>query len=103
MRARMLIGLLLLVAVLGLGVASAATAHEPTVTEYSTGLTLNNGAWDLVDGHDDKLWFTEDAISAFGPFAIGDGLVTEFTGLLPLAGNPKGIAKGPDGNLWIAE
>jgi streptogramin lyase len=83
--------------------ASNASAHHPSVTEFQTGLSLNNGAWDLVSGDDRKLWFTEDSLSAFGPLGAGDGLISEFTGLLVQAGNPKGIAKGPDGNLWIAE
>jgi streptogramin lyase len=83
--------------------ASRASAHHPSVTEFQAGLSLNNGAWDLVSGDDGKLWFTEDSLSAFGPLGAGDGLISEFTGLLGLAGNPKGITRGPDGNLWIAE
>ena len=97
---------LLLFAILGVGslaAASTASAHSPSVTEFQTGLTPNNGAWDIVSGPEGRLWFTEDSISAFGPLGAGDGLLSEFTGLLTLAGNPKGITKGPDGNLWIAE
>src|SRR3954470_6303390 len=82
---------------------STAGAHHPSVTEFQTGLSLNNGAWDIVSGDDGRLWFTEDSLSAFGPLSAGDGLISEFTGLLSVAGNPKGITKGPDGNLWIAE
>jgi streptogramin lyase len=86
-----------------LGLATAtASAHEPTVTEFQTGLTPNSGPWDIADGHDGKLWFTQDGFSAFGTLGAGDGLLTEYPGLL-LLGNPKGIAKGPDGNLWVAE
>ena len=94
-----------MLACVGLGAAAAAPAGAsyPSVTEYQTGLTLNSGAWDIVDGDDGRLWFTEDALSAFGPLSAGDGVVTEFTSLLPLAGNPKGMTVGPDGNLWIAE
>jgi streptogramin lyase len=83
--------------------ASTASAHHPSVTEFQTGLSPGNGAWDLVSDGEAKLWFTEDSLSAFGPLSLGDGLISEFTGLLSLAGSPKGIAKGPDGNLWIAE
>jgi streptogramin lyase len=83
--------------------ASNASAHHPSVTEFQAGLSLNNGAWDIVSGDEGKLWFTEDSLSAFGPLSAGDGLISEFTGLLGAAGNPKGITKGPDGNLWIAE
>jgi streptogramin lyase len=82
---------------------STASAHHPSVTEFQTGLSLNNGAWDIVSGDDGRLWFTEDSLSAFGPLSAGDGLISEVAGVLSLAGNPKGITKGPDGNLWIAE
>jgi streptogramin lyase len=83
--------------------ASNASAHHPSVTEFQTGLSLNNGAWGVVSGDDGKLWFTEDSLNAFGPLSAGDGLISESTGLFVQAGNPKGITKGPDGNLWIAE
>jgi streptogramin lyase len=97
---------LLLFAILGVGslaAASTAGAHYPSVTEFQTGLTPNNGAWDIVAGPEGRLWFTEDSISAFGALSAGDGLIGEFNGLLTVAGNPKGITTGPDGNLWIAE
>jgi streptogramin lyase len=85
------------------GVAALpAAAHYPSVTEYQSGLTPNGAPWDIVDGDDGKLWFTEDGLGAFGRLSAGDGLIGEFGGVL-LAGNPKGIAAGPDGNLWIAE
>jgi streptogramin lyase len=84
------------------GAALPAAAHYPSVTEYQAGLTPNGAPWDLVGGDDGKLWFTEDALGAFGRLSAGDGLIGEFGGVL-LAGSPKGIAAGPDGNLWIAE
>ena len=87
---------------LGTAGALPAAAHHPSVTEFQTGLSPNAGPWDLVDGGDGKLWFTEDALFAFGPLNPGDGLIGEVTGKL-LYGNPKGITRGPDGNLWIAE
>ena len=83
------------------GAAVPAFAHYPSVTEYQAGLTPNGGPWDLVDGGDGKLWFTQDAAGVFGPIGAGDGLIAEFGGLT--AGNPKGVTAGPDGNLWIAE
>jgi streptogramin lyase len=103
MRARIAIGSALVLLLLGGAAAVPAAAHYPSVTEYQTGLSLNNGAWDIVDGEDGKLWFTADALSAFGPLSAGDGLISEFTGLLTVAGKPKGVTRGPDGNLWIAE
>jgi virginiamycin B lyase len=93
----------LVCAVLGAVAAAPAGAHYPSVTEYQTGLTLNSGAWDIIDGDDGRLWFTEDTLSAFGPLSAGDGLINEFTSVLTLAGNPKGMTLGPDGNLWIAQ
>ena len=82
--------------------ALPAAARHPSVTEYQTGLSMNAGPWDLVDGGDDRMWFTEDGLNAFGPLSPGDGLISEVTGRLTY-GNPKGITRGPDGNLWIAE
>jgi streptogramin lyase len=97
----LLIGLLAVAG--GTSAAVSAAAREPSVTEYQAGLSADNGAWDLVDGRDGKVWFTEDTASAFGSITAGDGLISEFAGRLPLAGAPKGIAKIADGSLWIAE
>ena len=87
---------------LGAAGALPAAAHHPSVTEYRTGLSVNGGPWDLVDGGDGRMWFTEDATGAFGPLGAGDGLIGEVTGKL-WYGNPRGITRGPDGNIWIAE
>jgi streptogramin lyase len=95
--------LLSLVAACFATAVSTASAHHPSVTEFQTGLSLNNGAWDLVSDGESTLWFTEDSLSAFGPLSASDGLISQVTGVLTLAGNPKGITRGPDGNLWIAE
>jgi streptogramin lyase len=101
-RARIAIAASLALTLLGTAGALPAVAHHPSVTEYQTGLSTNAGPWDLVDGGDDRIWFTEDALSAFGPLSPGDGLISEVTGKLAY-GNPRGITRGPDGNLWIAE
>ena len=93
-----------MLALMLLGAAGAlpAAARHPSVTEYQTGLSVNGGPWDLVDGGDERIWFTEDALNAFGPLSPGDGLISEVAGKL-LYGNPRGITRGPDGRLWIAE
>ena len=65
--------LLSLVAACFATAASTASAHHPSVTEFQTGLSPNNGAWDLVSGDDGKLWFTEDSLSAFGPLSVLSG------------------------------
>jgi streptogramin lyase len=88
---------------LGAAGAVPAAAHHPSVTEFQTGLTPNGAPWDLVDGNDGRLWFTEDAAGAFGPLSPGDGLISEKGGLFTAFGSPKGITRGPDGKLWIAE
>jgi streptogramin lyase len=101
-RARIAIASTLVLMLLGAAGAVPAAAHHPSVTEYQTGLSANGGPWDLVDGGDGRMWFTEDGLGAFGPLSPGDGLIGEITGKL-LYGNPKGITRGPDGLLWIAE
>ena len=83
--------------------SQAAVAHEPTVTEFTTGLSAGNGAWGIAEGPGDRLWFTLDGTSAFASITAGDGLISEWNGALPAAGSPKGITRGPDGNIWIAE
>jgi virginiamycin B lyase len=88
--------------VLALGAtASTAVAHEPTVTEFTTGLTSNSGPWGIVDGPSDKLWFTENKLDALGSLTADTNVFTELTGLGTVGGG-RGIAKGPDGNLWVA-
>jgi streptogramin lyase len=89
-------------AVLAALVAPAtAVAHEPWVTEYSTGLLPTIGAWDIAAVDEDNLWFTQELQNTFGRITT-DALITDFPGAL-LGGSPKGITAGPDGNIWIAE
>ncbi len=103
MRVRLIIASMSVLAFVGGLAALPAAAHSPTVTEYQTGLTAPAGPWGIVDAEDGKLWFSLDGTSAFGSITAGDGLIAEFPGLMPLAGSPKGMTQGPDGNLWIAE
>lgn len=102
MRIRTVTCLAALVLAAGAGTGAAA-AREPTITEFSSGLSASSFAWGITAGPLDKLWFSLDGTSAFGSIAAGDGLITEWNGAMPLAGSPKGIAYGPDGNVWIAE
>jgi virginiamycin B lyase len=89
--------------VLGLGVATAsAIAHEPTVTEFQTGLTPTSGPWGITEGPGDKLWFTENGASALGSLTADTNVFEELTGL-SIVGNARGIVEGPDGNLWVAQ
>ena len=52
MRARIAIATSLDLMLLGATGALPAAAHDPSVTEYQNGLTMNAGPWDLVDGRD---------------------------------------------------
>jgi streptogramin lyase len=92
----------LIVGVLAGAGAGTAVAHEPTVTEYNTGLSLNGGPWDIADGATSSLWFTENSLSGMGSVTAGGGVIDELSGL-SLWGDVRGIAKGPDGNLWVTE
>jgi virginiamycin B lyase len=81
--------------------AGTAAAHEPWVTEFNAGLTTNVGAWDIATVKDGNLWFTQDVLSNFvriTPTAV----ITDFPDAV-LTGGVRGIAGGPDGNIWIAE
>jgi streptogramin lyase len=80
------------------------------ITEYPV-LTNPAALWGIVTGADGNLWFTEgDApfpsvnhhIGRIIPSGSSAGMVTEFpipSGMVV----PRGIAPGPDGNLWFAE
>ncbi len=81
MRARRLTGFLAISLVAALGGATAtAVAHEPTVTEFSTGLTLNAGPFGIADGPSDRLWFTENSVGGLGSITADSGLIGELTG-----------------------
>ena len=82
--------------------AAPAASADPTVTEYNTVLSLNSGPWDIADGPDDSLWFTENGLSGLGSITADAGLIDEPLGS-SLWGDVRGIAKGPDGNLWVTE
>jgi streptogramin lyase len=99
-RARMGIcaGLAALVTAFG---ASPAAAHEPWVTEFNAGLTLNIGAWDIAAADDGNLWFTQDALNTFSRITPS-AVITDFPDAI-LGGGPRGITAGPDGNIWVAE
>jgi streptogramin lyase len=100
--ARRLTGILVVVLVAALSGATLASAHEPTVTEYQTGLTVNAGPWGITDGPGGELWFTQNTVSGLGSIAADSFLISELSSL-PVAGDLRGIAKGPDGNLWVAQ
>jgi streptogramin lyase len=90
-------GLSALFAALG---GATAAAHEPWVTEFNDEITTNVGAWGITAAGG-NLWFTQDASNAFTRITPS-AVLTEFPDAV-LSGGPRGIAEGPDGNIWIAE
>jgi streptogramin lyase len=81
--------------------AGTAAAHEPWVTEFNAGLTLNVGAWDIAPADDGNLWFTQDGLNSFSRITPS-AVLTDFPDAI-LGGGPRGITAGPDGNIWFAE
>jgi virginiamycin B lyase len=100
--ARRLSRSILLALVVALSAAVSASANEPTVTEYQTGLTINSGPWGITKGPGDELWFAQNSINGVGSIAADTFVISEL-GSLPVVGDLRGIAEGPDGNLWVAE
>ena len=85
----------------------ASAGAVPTVTEFTSGLSLDPGPTDIVAGSDGTLWFTEqNGNGGIGRVTL-DGQVTEYlAGLTPglsLLREPTGIAAGPDGRIWFTE
>jgi streptogramin lyase len=57
--------------------------------------------WDITQGPDGALWFTERQANKIGRITT-DGTITEYTVPTANAG-PYGITSGPDGALWFTE
>ena len=102
MRGRIALVTALTTMLVGGAAALPAAANYPTVTEFTTGLTSNSGPWGIVDGPSDRLWFTENKLDALGSLSADANVFTSSTGL-GTVGNGRGIANGPDGNLWVAQ
>jgi streptogramin lyase len=83
-------------------VAAAPASAEPTVQEFSDGLTANAELGDIVLGPDGKLWFTEKTANKIGRVTPGNPPVidefdvpTDFT-------EPFNITVGPDNKIWFS-
>jgi streptogramin lyase len=86
-------------------------ALAPMIRELAPDNPLGKAPANIVEGPDGNLWFTLKltasagssgaAGSAFGRITRA-GVVTEFQVPTPGA-EPLGIAKGPDGNVWLTE
>jgi streptogramin lyase len=80
-------------------IASGAVGAEPTIEEFSDGISAEGSPNGITAGPDGNVWFTEfaDRIGRITP----TGSVTEFS--TGITSNPEEIAAGPDGNLWFTE
>jgi streptogramin lyase len=85
----------------------AGAGAVPSVTEFTTGLSVDPGPTDIVAADDGNLWFTEqNGNGGIGSITL-DGQITEFPALLTpglsALRQPTGIAAGPDGRIWFTE
>ena len=81
--------------------AGTATAHEPWVTEFNDGVLLNVGrVGHRTRGRRQPL-VHPGRLNTFGRITPS-AVVTDFPGGL-FGGGPRGIAAGPDGNVWVAQ
>src|SRR6202012_1395814 len=74
-----------------------------TVTEYSTGITVNSGPEGITSGPGGKLWFTEYTGNRIGTISPTNGRITEVVPLPNPGSEPDNIVTGPDHNLWFTE
>ena len=84
-------------------VLPAMASSAPTVTEFSTGITLGAEPYGIASGPDGNLWFTENGLIGRIARLSPAGTVSEFSGGLTLFGGPLGITAGPDGRMWFTE
>jgi streptogramin lyase len=85
---------------------SAIGRITPTVivSEFTSGLSATSEPDQITAGLDGDLWFTEGttkATPAIGRISPFTGLATEFSS--GLSEQARGIAPGPDGNVWFTE
>jgi streptogramin lyase len=92
-----------LVAALASVAAAAALPASAVagVTEFSTGLGIDNTPVDITAGPDGKLWFTQQGLLPAVGSITTDGVIEQHpVGLLQAPGE---IVAGPDGALWFTE
>jgi streptogramin lyase len=71
------------------------------VTEFTTGLNIDNVPVDIASGPDGNLWFTEQGLFPGIGRITTAGTITEYP--VALLQEPGEIAAGPDGGLWFTE
>jgi streptogramin lyase len=86
--------------------AAEPTLTEPTVTEYTAGLTPGGGPNAMTRGPDGAMWFSEYDGGKLGRIAA-DGTIAEYPPAgrtqLTSGAHPSGVVAGPDGNIWFSE
>src|SRR5690348_10696156 len=96
--------------VVGVALASAGCAGQPSVSGRLTQYDVLEGAasasdpprlCDVASGPDGNIWFTVFGTKRIGRLAP-DGSVTSFP-LSDASGSPCSVIPGPDGNLWFTE
>ena len=70
-----------------------------SITLYPTP-TRHAGAWGIVQGPSQDMYFTETGVSQIGRITLNPVLITEFKA--PSQSNPLGIALGADNNIWFS-
>ena len=81
---------------------TASSAHAaPTITEFSSGLTTNSAPAEIARGKGGAMWFAEWNAGGIGRITPGGSIREFFTGITK--GEPRGMALGPDGNIWFTE
>ncbi len=72
-----------------------------SITEYPVPSGLSEEPYDITNGPDGALWFTEPNGNRIGRITTS-GAITEY--VVPTANSsPSGITAGPDGALWFTE
>jgi len=82
----------------GTGDAIGTITTAGKIQTYS----LKSLAWDLVEGSDGAIWFTEPEQDAIGRITRR-GAITEYSKGITAGSMPFSIAAGPDGALWFTE
>jgi hypothetical protein len=73
-----------------------------TITEFSSGLSVNSGLYGITSGPDGNLWFTDFGAAKVGRITTS-GTISEFAnGLSPIR-SLGSITLGSDGNLWFTQ
>lgn len=85
---------------------AAPAAANPSITEYSSGISGGAAPTGIARGPDGAMWFTEHDTAKIGRIDPGGGVTEDPpTGDRQLAAGsaPTQIVAGPDGDLWFTE